>query len=74
LARFEAVILGVTFAYLDEAEQVPLPALTLGLVVRYEYLWYRRSGTSGVADKDHPARDTNRHRQRMRRVSNFLPA
>jgi hypothetical protein len=25
------------------------------LVVRYEYLWYRRSGTSGVADKDHPA-------------------
>jgi len=34
---------------------VPLPELTLGLVVRYEYLWYRRSGMSGVADKDHPA-------------------
>jgi hypothetical protein len=34
---------------------VPLPELTLGLVVRYEYLWHRRSGTSRTADKDHPA-------------------
>jgi hypothetical protein len=38
---------------------VPRPELTVGLVVRYEYLWHRRSisggGGSGTADKDHPA-------------------
>ncbi len=34
---------------------MPLPALTLGLVVRYEYLWARRMHTSVNADKDHPA-------------------
>jgi hypothetical protein len=34
---------------------LPLPDLTLGLIVRYEYLWHRRSGTAATADKDHPA-------------------
>ena len=38
---------------------MPLPELTAGLVVRYEYLWHRRSVPSGrsatTADKDHPA-------------------
>jgi hypothetical protein len=34
---------------------VPLPDLTLGLVVRYEYLWYRRSGVTGTAEKERPA-------------------
>jgi hypothetical protein len=34
---------------------VPLPELALGLVVRYEYLWHRRSGAADTADKDHPA-------------------
>ncbi len=29
-----------------------LPRLTIGLVMRYEYLWARRAAT---ADKDHPA-------------------
>jgi hypothetical protein len=35
---------------------VPVPELTPGLIVRYEYHWHRRSvsGASG-ADKDHPA-------------------
>ncbi len=35
---------------------MPLPELSVGLVVRYEYHWHRRSdaGASG-ADKDHPA-------------------
>ncbi len=35
---------------------MPLPELTAGLVVRYEYHWHRRSiaGATG-ADKDHPA-------------------
>jgi hypothetical protein len=31
---------------------LPLPELTIGLVVRYEHLWARRAET---ADKDHPA-------------------
>ncbi len=31
---------------------MPLPGLTLGLVVRYEYVWSRNANT---ADKDHPA-------------------
>jgi hypothetical protein len=34
---------------------VPLPELTLGLIVRYEYLWHRRSALARTADKDHPA-------------------
>jgi hypothetical protein len=38
---------------------MPLPELTVGLVVRYEYLWHRRSvlagGAATTADKDHPA-------------------
>lgn len=35
---------------------MPLPTLTVGLVVRYEYLWNRRRVTgAGGADKDHPA-------------------
>ncbi len=34
---------------------MPLPELTLGLVVRYEYLWHRRSGTADTGDKDRPA-------------------
>jgi hypothetical protein len=38
---------------------MPLPELTPGLVVRYEYLWHRRSiaggGGATTADKDHPA-------------------
>jgi hypothetical protein len=34
---------------------VPLPDLTIGLVVRYEYLWHRRAGATDTADKDHPA-------------------
>lgn len=35
---------------------MPLPGLTPGLVVRYEYLWARRAaGLAGTADKDHPA-------------------
>jgi hypothetical protein len=35
---------------------LPVPELTAGLVVRYEYQWHRRSvaGATG-ADKDHPA-------------------
>jgi hypothetical protein len=35
---------------------LPLPELTAGLVVRYEYQWHRRAaaGADG-ADKDHPA-------------------
>ncbi len=35
---------------------MPLPELTAGLVVRYEYQWHRRAaaGADG-ADKDHPA-------------------
>lgn len=32
-----------------------LPVLTAGLLVRYEYLWHRRSETADNADKDHPA-------------------
>jgi hypothetical protein len=38
---------------------MPLPDLTIGLVVRYEYLWHRRSVPSGgsatTGDKDRPA-------------------
>lgn len=34
---------------------MPLPDLTIGLVVRYEYLWHRRARTADTADKDHPA-------------------
>lgn len=34
---------------------MPLPELTVGLVVRYEYLWARRAGRAATADKDHPA-------------------
>ncbi|HEY0417960.1 MAG TPA: hypothetical protein VGC80_00425, partial [Acetobacteraceae bacterium] len=34
---------------------MPLPELTVGLVVRYEYLWHRRSLIVETADKDHPA-------------------
>ena len=35
---------------------MPLPPLTVGLVVRYEYLWHQRSiGGADGADKDHPA-------------------
>ena len=33
---------------------MPLPALELGLVVRYEYLWHRRK-EAPTADKEHPA-------------------
>lgn len=33
---------------------MPLPQLTVGLVVRYEYLWFRRS-ISGATGADHPA-------------------
>jgi hypothetical protein len=34
---------------------VPLPELTLGLVVRYEYIWAQRASEAATADKDHPA-------------------
>ena len=34
---------------------MPLPTLTPGLVVRYEYLWHRRSAVAETAEKDHPA-------------------
>jgi hypothetical protein len=34
---------------------MPLPDLTVGLVVRYEYIWARRAGSADTADKDHPA-------------------
>jgi hypothetical protein len=35
---------------------MPLPELVVGLVVRYEYLWRRRTETWAVtAHKDHPA-------------------
>lgn len=41
---------------------MPLPELTIGLVVRYEYLWARRAAEQDAgafvpvtADKDHPA-------------------
>jgi hypothetical protein len=34
---------------------VPLPDLTPGLVVRYEYRWARRPSTANRRDKDHPA-------------------
>lgn len=35
---------------------MPLPTLTPGLVVRYEYLWKRRDEEGAdTADKDHPA-------------------
>jgi len=33
---------------------MPLPELTPGLIVNYEYLWHRRS-EADTADKDHPA-------------------
>ncbi len=32
-----------------------LPDLTVGLIVRYEYLWSRRAARHPTADKDHPA-------------------
>ena len=44
---------------------MPLPELTLGLVVRYEYLWHRRSGAD-TADKDHPACVVATYRQQDR--------
>lgn len=34
---------------------MPLPELTVGLIVRYEYLWARRAGNADTAEKDHPA-------------------
>ncbi|MGH7056763.1 MAG: hypothetical protein ACREFZ_02620 [Acetobacteraceae bacterium] len=34
---------------------MPLPELTIGLVVRYEYLWHRRTGTSDAANRERPA-------------------
>ncbi len=34
---------------------MPLPELTPGLIVRYEYLWARRASVADAADKDHPA-------------------
>ena len=35
---------------------MPLPELTPGLIVRYEYQWYRRFAAGATnADKDHPA-------------------
>ncbi len=34
---------------------MPLPELTLGLVVRYEYLWHRRAATTETGDKERPA-------------------
>lgn len=34
---------------------MPLPKLTIGLVVRYEYIWARCAATAETADKDHPA-------------------
>ena len=34
---------------------MPLPVLTPGLVVCYEYLWHRRSGFAETGDKTHPA-------------------
>jgi hypothetical protein len=34
---------------------MPLPELTVGLVVRYEHIWARRAVEAGTADKDHPA-------------------
>lgn len=34
---------------------MPLPELTVGLIVRYEYLWERRARHSDTAVKDHPA-------------------
>jgi hypothetical protein len=37
---------------------MPLPELTVGLIVRYEYLWHGQSvkgGGTTTADKDHPA-------------------
>jgi hypothetical protein len=34
---------------------MPLPELTVGLVVRYEYIWARRAIEADTADKDHPA-------------------
>jgi hypothetical protein len=54
---------------------VPLPELTLGLIVRYEYLWHRRSRTSATADKDHPACvvATFRHRDRPSDFVVYLP-
>ncbi len=35
---------------------MPLPELTVGLVVRYEYIWARRASKAETADRDHPAR------------------
>jgi hypothetical protein len=54
---------------------VPLPELTLGLIVRYEYLWHRRSRTSAMADKDHPACvvATFRHHDRPGDFVVYLP-
>ncbi len=34
---------------------MPLPELTIGLVVRYEYIWARREFVADTADADHPA-------------------
>lgn len=45
---------------------MPLPELTLGLVVRYEYLWHRRSGATTTGDKDHPARVVATYRKEGR--------
>jgi len=45
---------------------VPLPDLTVGLVVRYEYLWHRSSRAADTADKDHPACVVATYRQQGR--------
>lgn len=45
---------------------MPLPELTIGLVVRYEYLWHRRAGGAGTGDKDHPACVVATYRQQGR--------
>lgn len=45
---------------------MPLPELTVGLVVRYEYLWHRRAAATDTGDKDHPACVVATYRQQGR--------
>ena len=46
---------------------MPLPELTIGLVVHYEYLWHRQAVTAAVtADKGHPACVVVTYRQKDR--------
>ena len=54
---------------------MPLPVLTPGLVVRYEYLWHRRADRAEGADKDHPACvvATFRHKERPEDFVLYLP-